>query len=143
MVAALGKSPKYTRWVLDRAPIGAGSNIIFSVERSPVPPVKIANMRDVKPDMKKNERRLNGIGKSVDTLGTMEAFFHFRDREYSVTSKIIPGNTLFIISHKYLNYMGLNYETYHKIIKRLEDGYSEPAEMRSYLPFWYSQSTAF
>lgn len=48
---------------------------------------------------------------------------------------IVPGPTPVIISHEDLYDMGLNYQTYYKIIERPEYVYTDSVKMRNYLPF--------
>lgn len=92
--------PKYTKWLVDGVLIDTGSYIIFFVGRSLLPAVQIVNMSDVRQDMKSNEKRLDSVGKSVETLGTMNIFLHFGGREYLVTWNIIPGSTPLTILRK-------------------------------------------
>lgn len=115
-VAAMDMSPKHTKCLVEGALVDTGSNITSSVGPFLQPAVKIADMRDVKPDMNNNERRLDGIRKLVDTLSLMEFFFHIDGREYLVTLHIIPCSTPLLIPHKDLDDAGLNYRRYHKII---------------------------
>lgn len=70
-VAATGLSPKYIKWVFDGALIDTRSNVVSVVGCLLLPAGKIVSMTDVKPDMKKNDRRLNSFEKSVDTSRTM------------------------------------------------------------------------
>lgn len=60
-VEATDMSPKYTKSVVEAAFIDIGANNISSIGRSLLSAVKVANMRDVKPNMNHNKRRLNGI----------------------------------------------------------------------------------
>lgn len=92
----------------------------LSLEISLLPPVKMANMRNNKPDTNDNERRLYGNGKAADTLETMEFFSHSGGGDYPVTLNIIPENTPLQIFHKNLGYMSLNYKTHHELIERLD-----------------------
>lgn len=68
-------------------------------------------------------------------MDTLNFYFHFGQREYSVTLNIILGSVPLIISHKALHELSLKYQTYHKTIYRLEDGYKEKVEMGDYLPY--------
>lgn len=133
--AAMGMSPKKTQWVVDGALIDTGSNVISSVGLPLLPSARIVNMRNTEPVLGNNPKRLGGIGSVVSTLGTYLFYFHFGGREYSVNLNVVPGPTPLIISHKDLDGMGLNYQTYYKTIDRPEDGYKEKVEMRNYLPF--------
>lgn len=88
-------------------------------------------MRDVKLDMRNNEGSLDGIGETVESFETVNAFLRFGKPEYLVALNIIPASRTVILSRNEVSDIGLNYHAYHKIIKLLKDGYSEPVQIRN------------
>lgn len=102
-------SPQDTKRVVDGAQIDMGSNITSSVGLLLLPAVKVANMRNVEPQMGNSRKRLNGIGISVRSLEITMFHFHFGGFQYSVMLNIFPGPTPLIISQKDLDSMERNY----------------------------------
>lgn len=82
-------------------------------------------MRNTSPVFGKDQRQVGGIGSTTKTIGTLQFYFHFGEREYAIKFNIVPGPTPQIISHKDLNNLSLNYQTLYKSIDRPDEGYSE------------------
>lgn len=79
---------------------------------------------------------MHGIGGSkVSTKGSMEFHFLFGGKMYSVSLYTLPGDDPMILSHRDMDKMGLNYQSFWKVIERVADSYSEPVAMRHNLPF--------
>lgn len=119
-------------WIIGGALIDTGTNVLSSVGLAPLPAARILDMHDVVPIFNRNSKQILGIGDSIQSVGTLEFYFHFVEIEFSVTFNTVPGSTPLIVSHKDLDDLGLNYQTLHKIIDRPKDGYKEKAEMRNY-----------
>lgn len=136
-------SKKQTEWVVDGAIIGKGSNILSSVELPLLPAAKIANMKNVSLSIGEDQEKLGGIGSETTTPGTVKFLFFTLGEKYLVIFNTVPGTTAPIISHNYLDSMGLKYQTYHKVIDLPEDVSNAKVEKRNYLPFLFSPNYSY
>ncbi len=131
--AAMGVSPRSLATYVDAAMIDTGSSVITSIGSHLTTALRAASVIPTKQE--ESVRIIRGIGGSVQTLGAIKFWFCFGGRLYSVHVNVIPGDTPFILSHRDLDNMGLNYQSLFKIVERPEDGYVEPVEMRGNLPY--------
>lgn len=70
------------------------------------------------------------------TLGILSFHFQFSSIEYSVSLNTIPDSMPLRAFCKDLNSMGLNYQTYYRIINRPKDK-GQKTEARIYMPFLF------
>ena len=71
----------------------------------------------------------------MKSLGEVTFSFYFGRRIYKVVVHVLPGDSPLIFSHLDLDNMGLNYQSWYKVIERVSDGHAEPVEMRNNLPY--------
>lgn len=141
--AAMGIYPSHPELQMDAALIDTGSSHLSTIGERLVSAAQIASVRKTKPDYS-SAKTLRGIGNSrVKTKGTLKFYFLFGGKMYTISLFILDGDDPMIISHKDLDRFGLNYQSYFKVIERMEDSYIQQVEMRNNLPFLVFETTGF
>lgn len=80
---------------------------------------------------------MRGIGGiTLRNLAAILFGFHFGAGLYSVKVYVLPGNTYILLSKIDMDQIRINYQKFHKIITRIDDGCTEAVEMRSNLPLF-------
>lgn len=139
---AMGVSPRSTNHIVDACLIDTGSSIFSSVGADLQIALCAASARPAL--FEKCVKTMRGIGGiTLQTLGTILFWFYFGAELYSVKVYVLPGNTPMILSHRDLDCLGFNYQSFHKIITRMKDGYTESVEMRNNLPFLVFSGAGF
>ena len=131
---AMGIPPRHAQTVIDSAVIDTASNILSTVGVELSSFLCVASVRRTKIMTTDGAREIQGVGSSIKTLGTIMFHFYFGGREYCVKVYVVPGSSPFLLSHRDLDIMGLNYQSLYKVIERPEDGHQERVEMRGNLP---------
>lgn len=121
--------PERTKWVVNGAMMDIGSNVVSPFRILFSSGGKHFKYVKYKARTRKIPKRITCIRQSIQTLESLKFYFHFGDREHSVIFNIVPCATLLITSHKGLDNMDLNYQTFHKPTDRLDDGFTENGEM--------------
>lgn len=87
---------------------------------------------------------MRGIaGITFQTLGTILFWFYFGAEQYFVKFYVLPDNSPMLLSHRDMDWLRLNYQSFQKIITRIDDGYTEAVEMRNNLPFLVFSGVGF
>ncbi len=119
---------------MDSAIIDTGSSILSTFGQQLTNYLRIASAQPTFVGITGNARRIKGLGATATTLGTILFYFYYGSRLYNVNVYIVPGCSPFLLCHRDMESLGLNYSTLHKVVDRSDDGYSEPVEMRNNLP---------
>lgn len=99
----MGISPKKITWVVDGALRDTGSNILFSVGIDRLPATSVSDMHNFEPIFNQEIIHIAAIGSSIQIVGTLEIYFQYRVKLYSVYLNIFTGSTPLTISHKDLD----------------------------------------
>lgn len=97
--------------------VDTGPDILSSVGLPIIPAGKVVIMRSTRPLMWENQENW-GIVSSIIALDIFKSYVHFGRKEYSFTLNIVLGPAPLIISHKDLDSIGLNFQTYRKTMDR-------------------------
>lgn len=130
----MGMSHKEIDFVVDAIMLDTGSSRLSTVGVKFVQAVIIASVKRASLN-KSVSRSIIGIGGGIKTLGVIPFSFCFGGRVYNVDIHVLPETSPFILSHRDLDHIGLNYQSLYKIVERPDDGFVEPVEMRGDLPF--------
>lgn len=141
--ASFGLAMLHPEYNVDAALIDTGSSILSTIGENLARAAQIASALPTSPNYNANPRTIGAVGSSVSTLGELKFAFNFGGRTYVLMLYIVPGNTPLLLSHKDLDSMGLNYQTLHKVVERLDDGYKEKVQMRNHLPFLVFSPTSY
>lgn len=103
---------KKTTGVLDVTLNDTGSNLLSAVGLPLFSAACVLNTHNIELVFDNSSKRITGIDNSIQTIGTIDFYFHVGGTEYSVTNNIVPGAMQLIISHEDLDELGLDYQTY-------------------------------
>lgn len=84
------ESTKIT-WVVDAAVIDTGSIVLASVRVFLRPTVRVSNIHNDEPFLHQKQCRISGVSSSVQTIGTLNIYFHFGVERVFWYSKNCPG----------------------------------------------------
>lgn len=133
LTATMSMSSKETTLLIYDAMVDTCSNVLFSAGLPLLPAKLVSNTSSVKPVFGVLSRRISDIGNPIHTIGTKHVSFKLGEKKYSVCHNIVPRASPLIVSHRDLDDMGINYQTFHKSSYTPEDKYKEKLVFRNYL----------
>lgn len=128
--AALDISYRIMEHVVNAMMIDTSNSRLSTCDADFLPGLLTASVRRNK-FQKAPPKNIRGMGGLTAMIGNVGFYFYFGGLMYRLFVHVAPGKTPFILSHKYVDDFGFNYQSKYNIIERPHpDGYSESVEMR-------------